>query len=229
MNKSRLVRLLLTLALPCLLLIASARLLLSYEFLRIDYTRRGFPADPYGFSTADRLQYGMYAIDYLLSAEPIGYLGNLRLPLDLCWRPPQDARNCPLFNENELWHLQDVKAILELAFTLALFCALLILGAILLDWRLALDGLRRGAWLTLLLITALGVVSLAAWDGAFDRFHEVFFAAGTWRFPYTDSLIRLYPEQLFVDAAVGIALLTAAGACLVLAVCHWRLTSRAGI
>ena len=228
MIKSRTTALFLALALPCLLLIVSTRLLLSYEFLHLEYTRAGFPVDAYGFSTADRLQYGRYAIDYLFNGEPIALLEDLRLPLALCWQA-LDGDGCPLFNAIELRHMADVKQLTKIVFALGVLCALLILGAILLDWRLALEGLRRGAWLTLLLIAALGVVALAAWDSAFDGFHEVFFAAGTWRFPYTDSLIRLYPEQLFVDAAVGIALLTAAGACLVLAVCHWRLPRGAGI
>ena len=50
------------------------------------------------------------------------------------------------------------------------------------------------------------MLSIAAWDRSFDAFHEVFFAAGTWRFPFSDSLIRLYPEQLFMDAALLIAI-----------------------
>ncbi len=221
--------LLLSLALPCLLLTAATRLLLSYEFLHFDYTRGGFPADAYGFSTADRLQYGRYAIDYLFNDAPIAFLADLRLPLLLCWQPPLDAEDCPLFNESELRHMRDVKQLTRVVFALGLASALLILGAILLDWQLALVGLRRGAWLTLLLIAALGLVSLAAWDNAFDRFHEIFFAAGSWRFPFSDSLIRLYPEQLFVDAALAIALMATAGACLVLVVCRWRLPRGAGI
>ena len=37
-----------TLAFPFLLVIAGVRLLLSYEFLRFQYQRPGFPADIYG-------------------------------------------------------------------------------------------------------------------------------------------------------------------------------------
>ena len=57
---------------------------------------------------------------------------------------------------------------------------------------------------------------MTVWDRAFDAFHEVFFAAGTWRFPYSDSLIRLYPEQLFVDAALLIAIFTSLSAVVLL-------------
>ena len=207
-------------ALPCLLLTISARILLSYEFLQFEYTRAGFPADAYGFSTDDRLQYGRHAIDFLFNKEPIEFLAEIRLPRDLCWQAA-DAEGCPLFNARELRHMQDVKQVARVAFALGAGCALLISGALALDRRAALVGLRTGARLALLLILALGVLSLAQWDMAFNLFHESFFAAGTWRFPLTDSLIRLYPEQLFVDAALAIGLMGGLGALCALAVCRW--------
>ncbi len=229
MIRSRAVKLLLALALLCLLMMTAVRLLLSHEFLRIEYFRLGFPADSYGFSADDRLLYGRVAIDYLFNREPISFLGELRLPLALCFLPPTDAEDCPLFTQAELRHMQDVKQVVQIAFALAATCALIVVVALLLDWRAALAGLQQGAWLTLLLIGGLGVVAVAAWDSAFDRFHEIFFAAGTWRFLYSDGLIRLFPEQIFIDAALFIAAFCAVGACLVLALCRWLLRARGGI
>ncbi|MCY3574811.1 MAG: TIGR01906 family membrane protein [Chloroflexi bacterium] len=230
MSSSRLVvKLLLGLALLCLLLMTAARLLLSYEFLRIEYQRPGFPPDSYGFSASDRLTYGRYAIDYLFNAESVAFLAELRLPRGLCFLPTADADDCALFNAAELRHMQDVKQLTQVAFALAAACALCIGLALWRDWRAGLEGLQLGAWLTVALIGGLGVVALAAWDSAFDRFHELFFAAGSWRFPYSDSLIRLYPQQLFVDAALFIAAFCAVGAGLTLLLCHWALSARAGI
>ena len=219
MIDSRLTRLILSLALPIALLAASTRLLLSHQFLQFEYTRPGIPADSYGFSSEDRLRYGRFAMDYLFNAESIDWLESLRLPLDLCWSPSLDAQDCPLFNATELRHMRDVKQLTVALFALGLVGALVIALALSLDWRAALAGMERGAWLTLLVILALGIVSFAAWDSAFDRFHELFFAAGTWRFPFSDSLIRLYPERLFVDAALAIAGICAAGAGGILAIC----------
>ena len=207
-----------TLGLPLLLVAASVRLLLTHEFLRLEYQRPGFPADPYGFTRQDRLEYGLYAIDYLYQAGDSSSLAALQLPREKCWQPADDAANCPLFNANELRHLEDVKRIVTFIFTLAALCGVALAAALMAALaRPELQphlqrGLRSGAILTLAAILMLAVVAAAAWDSAFDRFHELFFAAGSWRFPFSDSLIRLYPEQLFVDASLIIGGLCATGA-----------------
>ena len=225
-----LIGLFVTLALPFMLLMASLRLLLSPAFLRMEYTRAGFPADSYGFTTGDRLEYGMYALDYLFSADGIESLAARRLPGELCWPLTLSPAGCPLFNDNELRHLEDVKAILAPGFAAALLCLVFILICLVAGllpacagecrhrlFQAMRAGLRRGATLAIAAILCLALVALAGWDRAFDSFHELFFAAGTWRFPFSDSLIRLYPEQLFMDAAIVIAGLTLAGALLTLA------------
>lgn len=220
----------LTLALPFMLLLAGTRLLLSYEFLRLEYTRPGFPADPYGFTTDDRLNYGMEAISFLFSGDGVEALAGLRLPREQCWQPPAAASDCQLFNARELGHLQDARRLLRAGFALAVSCLLFATICLLIvrsrwipaDCRSAVssgfrDGLRHGAHLTLAIIVALAVYAVVAWDRAFDTFHELFFAAGTWRFPYSDSLIRLYPEELFVDAALVIGGFAFGSALLILA------------
>ncbi len=225
-----------SLALPFLLVMASLRLLLSYEFLRFEYQRAGFPADFYGFSTADRLEYGMPAIEYLFSAEGVDTLAGLRLPHEKCWRLTESAADCPLFTGRELRHLEDAKRVLSLAFWAATGC-LVSLGCFMLatlwpsgsaHWRARLGseirrGMKRGAFLTLGMNLALATAAAAAWDLAFEVFHGIFFAAGTWRFPFSDSLIRLYPEQLFVDAAIALAGFVALGGLVMLGLVEiWR-------
>ena len=226
-------RWLVTLALPFLLVSASVRLLLSYEFLRLEYLRPGFPADPFGFTTEDRLEYGMHAIDFLFHAEDSAALAARRIPRQKCWQPADTATDCRLFNSNELRHLEDVKRIVTLIFVLALIWGIVVMAAVLAArphpglQRELRQGLRAGAYLTLSAIVTLVVVAAAAWDSAFDRFHELFFAAGTWRFPYSDSLIRLYPERLFVDASLLIGGFCACGAAAILALTsYWRRRSQ---
>lgn len=212
------------LAVPLLLMIGGARLALTHQFLRLEYMRPGFPTDAYGLSTHDRLALGNYAIDYLFNDEGISSLAELRMPLDKCWRPPSDAMDCPMFNETELRHMSDVKGIANVAFSLAtglLITALLLVAAACRYRsysRFVYRGIFLGCVATLgLLATALVSVTVA-WDRMFDAFHELFFAAGTWRFPFSDTLIRLYPEQLFVDASILIAMLMAAGAVVLLVI-----------
>lgn len=219
---SAVARLYFSLAIPFLLLIAGTRLLLSEPFLRFEYSRPGFPADPYGFTVEDRLDYGVFALSYIYNGESINFLARLRLPGDKCWTPTAAGSDCALFSERELQHMLDVQRTTAAAFALAVICA--IAGvAIFASSRFStglrydiLIGIRRGCMLTLLMVLALAAFSLSAWDYAFDAFHELFFAAGSWRFPFSDSLIRLYPEQLFIDAALAIVLFVSLSALLLL-------------
>lgn len=205
------VRLYFALAVPLWLALAGVRLLLSEQFLHFEYRRPGFPADAYGFDIEERIDYGPFAVNFLFNGEAIEYLALLRLPGEKCWNPAPGAEDCPLFSERELRHMADVKHTTSLAFALAVISA--VVGACTALASRQNDGLRtdvsvgiqRGCKLALLSIAVLAIFSMAAWDRAFDAFHEIFFAAGTWRFPFSDSLIRLYPEQLFIDAALLIA------------------------
>lgn len=219
------------LAIPILLTMTSARLLLSEAFLAFEYQRPGFPSDLYGFTPADRLAYSPYALRFLFNGEPLDYLAELRLPGDKCWNLDPGAPDCQLFSARELEHMRDAKGVASVAFGAALVCALLggatiVSSLVKKSLRVhVLLGMRQGGILTLLTVACLAVFSLSAWDRAFDQFHQLFFAEGTWRFPFSDSLIRLYPEQLFFDAAVAIALLASVSAGLIFLVAS-RLSMR---
>ncbi len=205
------VRLYFALAVPLWLVLSGVRLLLGEQFLQLEYRRPGFPADAYGFDIEDRIDYGPFAVNFLFIGEAIDYLASLRLPGEKCWNQAPGVADCPLFNERELRHMADVKRATTLAFALAIISALVGACTALASRHnegLRSDmavGVRRGCQLALFSIVFLAILSLTAWDRAFDAFHDVFFAAGTWRFPFSDSLIRLYPEQLFIDAALLIA------------------------
>ncbi len=216
------------LAVPFLLVVGCLRLLLSQPFLQAEYRRAGFPADPFGFTLEDRLAYGPYAINYIYNAETRDYLAALRLPGDKCWNLGTAGADCALFSEREIQHMADVKRITGSAYSLAAVCALV--GAVIAFASrhseasradIAL-GFSRGCKLTLSAVALSAVLALAAWNQAFDAFHEVFFAEGSWRFPFSDSLIRLYPEQLFIDAALIIALFTSLCAGAILRLLHIR-------
>ena len=219
-----LVQLFLMLAIAPLLMIGAARLALSHQFLRFEYSRASFPVDAYGLSAADRLALGNYAVDYLFNGEDIAFLADLRLPFEKCWQPPSDALDCPMFNSTELRHMSDVKQMAHLVFSLALALLISAMAIVATTYRdrFFLRSVNRGIFfgcvLTLALLATALVLVTVAWDLVFDAFHELFFLAGTWRFPFSDSLIRLYPEQLFVDASILIAALMAVGAMFLLAI-----------
>jgi integral membrane protein (TIGR01906 family) len=201
----RLLAFLIALALPFLLVVSSIRLVANDWLIHFEYnTRPGFPADPYGFTLADRTR---LAMDGLYSVLPQGE-GMIRL---------QQAKlpdGSPAFNEREIKHMQDVRMLMGLVFPIQLIgLALIVLLGIVLHrfaaWRRVVPtGLKWGAILTLTLLAVLIGYVLINFDAFFLTFHQMFFAGDTFLFLYTDTLIRLYPEVLWSDASILIGVLT---------------------
>lgn len=197
----------LTLAVPLMLTLLSVRVVMTPLFLQLEYHRPGFPADRYGFTLDDRLRLAPYAVDYLLNGESIDYLGDLTFP---------DGSS--LYTDRELMHMEDVKVVTQIA-----YLVLVIVGAITLalsvwmsrrpEWRKVFQqGIFNGAALTLGLVVMIVAGAVIAWDVFFTSFHQMFFADGTWVFLFSDTLIRLFPEQFWFDAALVIGTLTVTGA-----------------
>lgn len=218
----------LIIAVPILLIIMSIRLVMSYEFFAFEYNRADFPIDFYGFTKEDRLEYAPYGINYLLNAEDIDYLGDLRLPLDKCWRPTPNATDCPMFEEGALQHMVDVKVVTETTYIIGFAVSLITAGLLGIAYRYPIyrfavqRGLTYGSIFTLSLIAMVIVMATVAWDFFFDTFHEIFFAEGTWRFAFSDTLIRLFPERFWFDASITIGIFTVIGASVILVLMwHW--------
>ncbi|CAE7530878.1 unnamed protein product [Symbiodinium natans] len=211
-------RMLVTLPIPYLLMVGSARLVTSEWFLHLEYSRPGFPEDRYGMSRANRLEHGVHCIRFMTSGAGIGYLSNLSLPFDLCQAPrPQTAppTPCPMFSERELLHMQDVQAVAGTLF--AIFWGLGLLVAFsgsllfLVDSQALRLALRRGSQMTLVLIGAVSLSAVLAFKRLFRLFHELFFKGGSWLFKTSDTLIRLYPSQFWLDATLAISCFTIFG------------------
>jgi integral membrane protein (TIGR01906 family) len=45
---------------------------------------------------------------------------------------------------------------------------------------------------------------LLSWGEFFTTFHRLFFEGETWIFPYTDTLIRLFPIRFWMDVGATI-------------------------
>lgn len=199
---------------PFVVLLVAARLIMTPLFLQIEYTRPGFPADYYGFTVQDRLTYAPYALQYLLNGENISYLGNLRL-----------SDGGEMYNVRELQHMRDVKVVTQAVFLLSTGVGILAIVAILilrnLDAKAIRQGFFSGSILTLGLIATVVIVAILSWDTFFTTFHNLFFQGGTWQFAYSDTLIRLFPEQFWFDAALIIG-----GFAVVVSLIALRLTTR---
>ncbi|WP_051476928.1 TIGR01906 family membrane protein [Arthrobacter sp. Br18] len=197
---------------PVIVLAGAVRAVTTSSFLWLEYHRPGFPADSYGFSTEDRMTYGSYALDYVVNLAPARYLGGLVEP-----------DGTPLFLDSEVGHMADVKTVLSLSFVAAFVLFLIAVAAGIYLARTYQGGVRRalfaGAVVTLVMIVALAVAAVLAWQTFFTQVHALFFADGSWTFRVDDTLIRLFPEQFWTDAAasVGAIVLLATLVTLVLA------------
>lgn len=209
---ARTVQVIVALIFPVLTLIAAIRLIATPAFLALSYGRPGFPSDLFGFSDAQRLTYGSYGLDYLNNFAGPEYLSELKL-----------STGSAMFTEGEVQHMVDVKHLIGFAYVLGLILAVILIAGV---WYLAkryAGGVRRalfsGAILTLVMIAVLSVAALMGWEAFFTQFHALFFSEGSWTFSVKDTLIRLYPEQFWVDSAIGIAVLVLATVIIVLISC----------
>jgi integral membrane protein (TIGR01906 family) len=144
---------------------------------------------------------------------------------DLVLGPPafdvRDDAGRPVLEERERSHLRDVRSVFGSAVAVIGLGVAALVGAASLGaaggssrratvWR----GVRLGARGLAVAVVGLGAVSLVAFDAAFELFHRLFFAGGTYSFdPRTDRLVQLFPDQFWSETtiALGVVLLVLAG------------------
>ena len=195
---------LIALTVPLTVLMIAIRAVASAPFLWLEYHRPGFPEDSYGYYLVERMRLGSYGVDYINNFAPREYLA----------RVTTGADNTLAFTEAEVNHMHDVKWVLLVAIiAVAALFLLTLFSSISLRER-SPGTIRRslfsGAWITLGLIAVLGVMGFFNWEWLFTTFHQVFFPQGNWEFSVRSSLIRLYPPQFWIDAAIAVAVLMAA-------------------
>ena len=119
---------------------------------------------------------------------------------------PSNAPQVDGLSQRETAHLDDVSALIRGIYLAGV-------GTLIVDllWSFAFGrcrniwraGLRDGAILTFVLLTASTVFTIFAWDSAFFSFHQVFFASGSWQFRTTSTLIRNFPPRFWSFAALS--------------------------
>ena len=194
------VRWLVILAMPFFLGLGMIRAIIAWDYPAFEYPR--IAADPFGFTDEERLELARGTLRYLQrgesATEVIHLLEELRLP----------GTDEPLYNEREIGHMIDVKNVAD-GMKRVTYVAGAIVG-IGLALLLVPRATRHYGWRTLFYaglatVIALAVIALAiliAWPFFFTQFHELLFPPETWTFAYSDSLIRLFPEQFWFDIGV---------------------------
>jgi len=124
----------------------------------------------------------------------------------------------PVLNERERGHMADVRGVFS-GFAVLAIVALVV---VVVGWSIARRGSREIFWrgvrggLGLLVVGVLivGAIGLFAFDLAFEVFHRLFFAGGTYTFdPRTDRLVQLFPERFWLETslAIGVVILVVCG------------------
>ena len=162
----------------------------------------GFPLDPYGFSTEDRLKWSEPSINYLVNSEDIFYLADLTFD-----------NGEPIYNARELSHMEDVKNLVTLMrYVLAVGMILLLILSIVLvlmkDKSEVQKAFFRGGWAVFVLIGTILFFVALSFNQLFTWFHQLFFSSGTWLFYTSDTLIRLFPLRFWRDAFIFVGLLS---------------------
>ena len=200
--------------LPFVLLMNAIICVFTPQYLVSQYKSADFPPDPFGFTLEERIEYGTESVNYITDYThkySDDYLAGLK-----------KKDGTPLYNEREVSHMLDVRVLFQNArFAMAVMIVFIIATMLLVSKKPDslpgfLRALRIGASLTLFLILLVGIGILTGFDAFFEAFHHLFFTGDTWLFWENDSLIRLFPEPLWVHGFTLAAILTAAFALLIL-------------
>ncbi len=176
------------------------RALIAWDYPAFEYAR--IAPDQYGFTLDERLALAHQTLDYLQRPEPaeetIYLLEEMVLP----------GSGDPVYNERELGHMIDVKVVADAfrsAFYVMAVIVLIAYGILLAKSATRPEAYRalfQGGVFTTGILVVIGLLMAVAWSFVFTQFHNLFFDAGTWVFYYTDSLIRLFPEQFWLDFGI---------------------------
>lgn len=133
----------------------------------------------------------------------------------------------PLFSDDEYAHMADVRDVFIVAkFLVPVSLIVLVIrlqrarlrGAVAM-WQLVRDGSAAAA----ILVAAIGVAAVVAFEPLFLAFHYLFFPQGNFLFPPTSNLIRLYPDWYWEGMSLRVGLSFIAFALALAAVAHLRL------
>ncbi len=188
---------------PFSILMGMILLVIQPWFLQFEYSRNNFPEDRFGFSEEDRIKYGIASLLYITESYPQNFLSNLSF-----------ESGDPIYGKRELDHMKDVQIVFQAAKKTWTIVIILYFLQIILFYRkasfqlLTRQILIHGSLLTIFMFILIFFVALFAFDPFFQFFHQLFFVENSWLFYESDTLIRLFPEKLWVDGFLLVSILT---------------------
>ncbi len=188
----RLLSLLLILSFPLVSLGLSVRLTFHEWFINYEYSKGNFPKDRWGMPDNLRKELAKLGLRAVLSEEGLEAFKKARLP---------DGRKA--FNHREIKHMKDVNELLSILFPLTYSGAVLWIIGLAFTLNRAKVLMLSGAF-SIALISVLTAAALSNYDLAFEVFHNLVFDPTSWRFRYTDTLLRIYPMKFWFDGTVTV-------------------------
>ncbi len=185
-----------SITLPYIIVTLSTRIAFNEWFIDWQYSLKSFPEDIYGLSKEERKKLAKLGLKAVLSDEGLEEFKRAKLP---------DGRKA--FRFKEVKHMEDVKNLLSFLFPLAYILLgintlLIVLNIIFGNIKLVANSLIWGGLLCIGFLVLAGLISLIDYDLAFEKFHDLFFDPYSWRFRYTDTLLRIYPKVFWFNGTV---------------------------
>lgn len=117
-----------------------------------------------------------------------------------------------VYNQRDVEHLKDVKELIQLVYrlqfaSLAYIIVYIGFNFLLLGGTFGRQLARRiiwGSWTTIAILAILGIIALVDFDQLFLLFHLVSFRNDLWQLYPGDTLLAMFPEGFFNDAALFI-------------------------
>lgn len=148
--------------------------------------------------------------------EIIGYFGSGHQPY-LAIDVVIDGRPQPLFNQREILHMRDVRALFRAAFLvqqIAIALVVLYVAGIVVRYRgaaverLARQAVVAGLAIAVVLALVAGAM-LLAFHWLFTQFHLISFTNDLWMLdPQTDRLLQMFPDGFWFDVVLGVGIVT---------------------
>jgi len=191
----RLISVILVIVFPYISLGLSARIAFSEKFIEWEYSKKDFPRDRWGMEKEERLKLAKLGLKAVMSDEGMEEFKNAKL---------KNGRKA--FTQRETKHMGDVKRFLSFFFPSVYILALFwISGVILLK---SFEVLIWSGVFNTFFLAFLGILTFINYNKAFEVFHNILFDPYSWRFRYSDTLIRIYPMKFWYDGTVFVAVLS---------------------
>ena len=145
---------------------------------------------------------------------------------DLVVGPPDfdvEVAGTAVLNERERGHMRDVRAVFGGFAVVALVSVLVLVIASARSGAGAWRAARRGAIGLAVALIAVGLVGVFAFEAAFEVFHRLFFASGSYTFDArTERLVQLFPMRFWFETSIALGVVALALAGVVAAVATRR-------